>query len=168
MKKSEILLKVCAVLLTICFVLTSATAVQIVKVFAEEGQNETFEQESTDFVVDPDPDQNPDPNPDLNPDPNPDSDPDPDPVQPDPFDYNLACYTPSINFGKVNQGDVVYARQFAIVNIGTTTFPLTWEEVDPYTAFDVGSISPTNVMEPQDSILFSVSPNEGLNPGTYT
>ena len=83
MKKSEILLKICAVLLTICFVLTSATAVQIVKVFAEEDQNETFEQESTGCVVDPDPD--------MNPEPTPDSDPDPDPVQPDPFDYTLSA-----------------------------------------------------------------------------
>ena len=154
MKKSEILLKVCAILLSICFVLTSTTAIQIIRVYAEE----YTDPEPGEPYVEPLPEsgggqeQDPDPEPDD---------------QTDPFDYDLACYTPSINFGTVSQGDVVYAKQFSIVNIGTTTFPITWEEVDPYTAFDVGYISETDILKPQESILFSVSPNEGLAPGTY-
>ena len=155
MKKREVLLKICAILLTVCFALTSATAIQIINVFAEEYEDVDDESE-----VEPEPVQEYSTG--FNPDQAPDQ-----PDQPDPFDYNLVCYTPSINFGKVNAGDVVYARQFAIVNIGTTTFPLTWEEVDPYTAFEVGSISEDSVMDPQESILFSVAPNEGLAPGTY-
>jgi hypothetical protein len=159
MKKREIWLKICAILLTICFALTSATAVQIIKVYAEEYDTDDLDDEG-----------NPEPAPEVlttystgfNPDPNPDPDP-----EPDPFDYNLVCYTPSIDFGRVNKGDVVYAKQFSIVNIGNNAFPITWEEVDPYTAFDLGYISPSDVVKPQDSILLSVSPREELAPGTY-
>ncbi|WP_022766377.1 InlB B-repeat-containing protein [Butyrivibrio sp. XPD2006] len=176
MRKREIALRICSILLVICFALTSATAVQIIKVYAEDYQENDMDnpepetdpepEHGTGFVPDPEPEPEPEPEPIPEPEPEPEPQPQPAP-EPDPFDYELACYTPTINFGKVNAGDVVYARQFAIVNIGTTTFPLTWEEVDPYTAFNVGSISPDDVMEPQESILFSVSPNEGLAPGTY-
>ena len=156
MKKREVVLRICAVLLAICFVLTSATAIQIIHAYAEEYPD-------TNNVLDI---PNPEPEPDPEPDPGPDPQPEPDP-EPDPFDYNLACYTPTINFGKVNAGDVVYAKQFSIVNIGTTTFPLTWEEIDPYTAFDVGYLAEDNYIGPQESILFSVAPYEDLEPGTY-
>ena len=50
MKKREIWLKICAILLTICFALTSATAVQIIKVYAEEYETEDLDD------VDPEPD----------------------------------------------------------------------------------------------------------------
>ncbi len=157
-----------------CIVLASITAVQIGKVYAEDNEHETgLWDDDGDWDFDDDPDdplpENPDPGADPTP-PAPASDPDPDPdppYQPDPFDYNLICYTPSISFGTVYQGDVVQAKQFSIVNVGQNAFPLTWEEIDQYTAFDLGSISPDLDMDPGESVTFSISPRENLAPGSY-
>ncbi len=52
--------------------------------------------------------------------------------------------------------------------MGSTSFPLTWEEVDPDMAFDIGSILPSLDMAPGDSVTFSVSPRyDELGPGKY-
>ena len=162
--RNDIFLKICATLLAVCVVLSSLTAVQIGRVYAEEGYSEGFDPDpsgdeggSGDADV-PDPDPDPDPEPDRNP---------PSPYQPDPFDYNLICYTPSISFGTVYAGDTVQAKQFQIVNVGRTHFPLTWEEIDQYTAFDLGYISPDLDMDPGESVTFSISPNQDLAPGSY-
>lgn len=160
----KVLMRVYAALLTMCIVITSAGFLQVLKVYAEDG-GDFFEDNWDDFQDDdPDPEPTPDP-----PEPDPPA-PTPDPPAPetDPFDYDLACYTPSISFGAVNYDDVVYAKQFNIVNIGSTTFPLTWEEVDTYTAFDVGRITASEYMNPGDTVSFSVAPRSGLAPGTYT
>lgn len=158
--KHDIFLKICATLLAGCIVLSSVTAVQIGKVYAEEEPEftETEEPVPEEPVVIVEPPVEPDP-----------SEPpvDPEPYQPDPFDYNLICYTPSISFGTVYTGDTVQAKQFSIVNVGQTAFPLTWDEIDQYTAFDLGCISPDLYMAPTGAVTFSVAPREGLSPGSY-
>lgn len=151
--KRDVFLKVCATLLAGCIVLSSITAVQIGKVYAEENQEvetESYEEGPAPEVI-------------LQSEP----EPEPQPSQPDPFDYNLICYTPSISFGTVYTGDTVPAKQFSIVNVGQNAFPLTWEEVDPNTAFDIGYISPDLDMEPNETVTFSISPYEGIKPGSY-
>ena len=151
--KRDVFLKVCATLLAGCIVLSSITAVQIGKVYAEENQEvetESYEEGPAPEVI-------------LQSEP----EPAPQPSQPDPFDYNLICYTPSISFGTVYTGDTVTAKQFSIVNVGQNAFPLTWEEVDPNTAFDIGCISPDLNMEPNETVTFSISPYEGIKPGSY-
>ena len=167
--KEKILMRVMAVILAVCLILTSATAVQIIRAYATESEEElTLEEEET-HELDPEPYLEPDPAiPD--PEPEPDNQPEPEPEhesEPDPFDYNLTCYEPNIRFGEVNKGDVVNAKQFSIVNVGKNAFPLTWEEIDPYTAFDMGSISYDLDVEPGESVVFSISPREGLVEGTY-
>ena len=151
--KRDVFLKVCATLLAGCIVLSSITAVQIGKVYAEENQEvetESYEEGPAPEVI-------------LQSEP----EPAPQPSQPDPFDYNLICYTPSISFGTVYTGDTVTAKQFSIVNVGQNAFPLTWEEVDPNTAFDIGCISPDLDMDPNETVTFSISPYEGIKPGSY-
>ena len=154
----NIFLKVCAALLAGCIVLSSITAVQIGKVYAEENQDvednyeENHEEDVTPEVI-------------LQSEPEPA--PEPPAYEPDPFDYNLICYTPSISFGTVYAGDTVPAKQFSIVNVGQTSFPLTWEEVDPNTAFDIGYISPDLNMDPNETVTFSISTYEGIKPGSY-
>ena len=161
MKKREMLLRICSILLTICFVLTSVTAVQITKVFAEEN-TEDYGNEPEPYVEPDIPDEH-EPEPEPQPEPQQDAE----PYQPDPFDYNLACYDNNITFGKVSEGDTVTAKQFAIVNVGTTKFPITWEEVDPNTAFDIGLLSPDIYFSPQESLYFWVAPSKNLKPGVY-
>ncbi len=151
--KNTFWLRICAILLSICTVLSGVTAFDIIRAYA--GEDETH---ATGLIVPDDPD-------DYHTDPVfPDN---PDPPEPDPFDYNLVCYTPSISFGTVEAGSIVPAKQFSIVNVGNTSFPLTWAEVDEYTAFDIGYITPSLDMDPGDSVTFSVSPRENLQPGTY-
>ncbi|MCR5557793.1 MAG: Ig-like domain-containing protein [Butyrivibrio sp.] len=169
--KTKILMRIYAVLLVACFVITGIGFTQPVKVYAEEGEDQQFTEEPQDepAPVDPEPEPILEPEPEPAPEPTPEPTPEPEPeYQPDPFDYNLICHTPSISFGAVNRGDVVNAKQFSIVNVGNTSFPLTWEEIDPYTAFDAGSISPDLDMDPGESVTFSVSPYENLAPGGYS
>ncbi len=160
--------------------MTGVTTAQIIRAYATENGGD-IDDDDDDIVDFPDPDADPNPDPDPSPDPDPEPTPPaptpdpepiqpaptPDPEQPDPFDYNLVCYTPDISFGTVEKGSIVPAKQFSIVNVGQTTFPLTWTEIDPYTAFDIGSISPSLNMSPGDSVTFSISPYEDLAPGTY-
>lgn len=172
--RSKMLMRLYAVLLVICLVITSSSVMQILKVYAEEGDLGVNVEEQSEYLdefnIDYDEEYSwPDDEPYIDPDQG-EVDPDmPDDDQEvDPFDYNLICYTPSISFGTVNEGEIVYAKQFNIVNVGSTTFPLTWEEVDPYTAFDVGAISSTDYVAPGESVAFSVSPRNGLDPGAYS
>ncbi len=157
----NIFLKICATLLAGCIVLTSITAVQIGKVYAEEDQNTETEGYEDGLVPEVITLQEPEPEPEPVPEPEPPS------YEPDPFDYNLICYTPSISFGTVYAGDTVPAKQFSIVNVGQNAFPLTWEEVDPNTAFDIGCISPDLNMDPNETVTFSISTYEGIKPGSY-
>ncbi|RKM61228.1 hypothetical protein D6855_04870 [Butyrivibrio sp. CB08] len=171
--KKDIFLKICSLLLAACIVLASVTAVQIGRVYAGEGFVDT-EGDNDLLDFEPDSDPEPEPEPEQTPDSPADSDqgnqseqPDSAKYQPDPFDYNLICYTPSISFGTVFKGDAVPAKQFSIVNVGQNPFPLTWEEIDQYTAFDLGYISPDLNMDPNESVTFSIAPNENLRPGSY-
>lgn len=176
---AKILMKYYAALLAICLVITSVSVGSFVTVYASEGDGDgdgDFILQESDPAPDPVPDPVPTPDPGYDPVPDQPDDPwqgdepapEPEPQpQDDPFDYNLICYTPSISFGAVNYGDVVYAKQFNVVNVGSTSFPLTWEEVDPYTAFSVGIISDGD-LAPGESATFSVAPNEYLAPGGYS
>ncbi len=163
MKKRDSFVRICALLLAVCVGITSITAAQKLKVYAQEsldildGEGESYvdddswleseevkalQEQSQDVPV---------------------TEP-----QSDPFDYNLVCYTPSISFGQINKGEVVNARQFTIVNVGSTQFPITWEEVDPNTAFSCGQITPDEYLDPGESAGFSVVPEDGLEAGVYT
>ena len=151
--KKIIITKIMAVLLILSFVITGIDFTNTIKVYAEEGDQDFQEEQTTE--------------PELQQETTPEDEPEPE-YEPDPFDYNLICYTPSISFGSVNYGDITVAKQFNIVNVGNTTFPLTWEEVDPYTAFYVGSVSGNEYLDPGESATFSVSPNNELAPGGYS
>ena len=154
----KVFIRIYSFLLVLCLMITSVCIGSAVTVRADEGEGEFF---TEDFEPEPEPEPAPEPTPE------PESEPE-QKQETDPFDYNLICYTPSISFGAVNYGDIVYAKQFNIVNVGNTSFPITWEEVDPYTAFDVGLISQDDYLQPGESVTFSVSPRENLAPGGYS
>lgn len=172
--KNTFWLRICAILLSICTILSSVSAVQIIRAYAEEGDGDPF-----DFVDNFDGDEGDgepvelpegetqDPQAEQETNPTPDPTPTPPDSEPDPFDYDLSCYTPSISFGSVNADSIVSAKQFSIVNVGKNAFPLTWEEMDPSTAFDIGCISPSMDMNPGDSVSFSIAPHTNLSPGNY-
>lgn len=159
--KKEIWLRLCAFGLAACTALTSITAAQIVRVYAEEGQDMPSDDGS-------DGDLTPEEIQEIEQMLNPDQPPAPVNPQPDPFDYNLIASTPTVNFGVVNQGDIVQAQPITIANSGYNAFPLTWEEIDQYTAFDIGTITPDLNLAPQQAAVFTVSPRQDLGPGTYT
>ncbi len=165
--KSNLFMKICALLLAACIVVTGTTAVQIMKVYAEEfenfedGDNDDFDEGETDYYQENDQPQGVQP-PANNEEEQKEED------EPDPFDYDLVCYTPNINFGTVYRGDTYPAKQFSVVNTGLTSFPLTWEEIDQYTAFDIGYISPSLQLDPGDAVTFSICPQDDLAPGTYS
>ena len=107
--RSDILMRIYAVILAVCFVITGIGFTQPVKVYAEEGEDLQFTEElgNEPAPVDPEPDPVPEPEPAPEPTPEPTPEPEREPeYQPDPFDYNLICHTPSISFGAVNRGDV--------------------------------------------------------------
>ena len=169
--KSKIIIRINAVLIALSLVITSIGYTNTMKVYAEDGGQEFWEEEPTNPESEPEPAPEPAPEPEPAPQPEPTPEPEPEPeyeYEPDPFDYNLICYTPSISFGAVNYGDITIAKQFNIVNVGNTSFPLTWEEVDPNTAFYVGSVSGNDYLNPGESATFSVSPNNELAPGGYS
>ncbi|MBR1641115.1 MAG: InlB B-repeat-containing protein [Butyrivibrio sp.] len=162
--KQNLLLKICAVFLSVSMILTSVAAVKIVKVYAEDDLGDYFEHEDEPFVepyIDPDPADDPTPKPE---DPKPEE---PEHYNPDPSDYNLKCYTPRISFGTVFEDDYVDSKQFSIVNVGQTAFTLSWEEIDENTAFDIGYISPSLNMNPDEAVTFNIAPNPYLGPGSY-
>ncbi len=173
--KENLFTKILATLLTLCIVVSSITAVQILNVYAEEdgqsydgddyddgddnggatgGWEESYE---TGFDPSPEPESEPEPEPE------PEYQPDP----PDPFDYDLKCYTPELSFGSVYTGYVTEAKQFNVVNVGLTTFPITYEEIDQYTAFDIARVTEDPYLDPDESAIFSVSITPGLKPGKY-
>ena len=143
MRKS-ILLRINAIILAVCLIVSAICYVQILRVYANEEPVETFEYVDNEEVTGDDdwdvtssdtssdnPSNNLSDGPDSNPEP-------PEKVdEVDPFDYNLTCYTPNINLGTHCQGDYIEEMYFSIVNIGNNTFPVTWDEFDSYTAFDV-------------------------------
>ena len=86
--------------------------------------------------------------------------------QPDPFDYLLTCYTPNLDFGTIQEGDIKNSKQFYIVNIGSTDVPLTYAAADPYTSFLL-EIPENLYLRPGDQAIFSVSPSTKLKEGVY-
>ena len=175
--KNNILMKLWAIMLALCLAVTSVSTVQMVRVYASEEDgdgyaDEDYDNDTQDPDADKDPDDNQDPNAPQDPD-APQQDPSiidpvlpPDP--PDPSDYNLACYNTDINFGNVNQGDVIMTNYFNIVNTGNSGFPLGWDEVDYYTAFALNMNGDSNYLDEGQSITFSICPLVDLTPGPYT
>ncbi|WP_024864927.1 InlB B-repeat-containing protein [Butyrivibrio sp. FCS014] len=160
MKESlqNVFIRICAVLLIACVVVSSITAVQIIRVYAEEGGDypentieETVPEPVTEQeVTEPEPERQQE-------------------EQSDPFDnYDLTCYTPNVDFGSVYQGTSISDKQIGIVNIGLTTIPLTWEEFDESTAFDVALVKGERDLEPGATTTFSIKPNTNLPAGKYT
>ncbi len=162
--KNNLFLRICSILLAISLVLTGITSVQIILAYAEEVSTDdtnyfNIEQEDSSEVTTIEEngeytDESGDSFPDAE---------EPD----DPFDYNLACYTPNIEFGRVSQGSFVDQRQFSIVNTGSTTFPITWDQYDASNAFQIETTG-QNFFSPGESLPFYVSPKKNLSPGTYS
>ncbi|WP_026518691.1 InlB B-repeat-containing protein [Butyrivibrio sp. MC2021] len=164
--KQDIFIRIYAIILTIAVLVTSASAVQIAKVYAEEG--ETFlEEEPGEDIYYEEEDQD-----DYDDDyPEEDQEEDDDVIwdkdEPDPFDYDLACYTPDINLGTVYEGEYIEAKPFTIVNIGNNGFPITWEEVDSSTAFSIAMTSKEPYLQPGDSASYLVYADSDLPEGNY-
>ncbi len=168
---NRLFIRVCSALMVICLVLSVLTSAQIIRAYAEEmditedyGESEIYENTEDSWSGEVDLEPDPEPTPEPTPEPSPDSDPG---YQPDPFDYNLACYTPNLDFGKVYQGTIADQKQFTIVNTGVNAFPLTWDTFDSGNAFVVDAPLNRN-LEPGDSVTFYVAPAKSLSPGTYT
>ena len=161
--RTSILLKINAILLSISLLVCALSCIQIVKVYASEEVYETYDQDNEeiqfDYVENEDDYDNSD---------------DDDIVftndEVDPFDYNLICYTPNLSFGTEYEGDYIDDISFSIVNIGNNTFPLTWDEFDPSTAF---YIMPTLIggdtyIDPGNQMSFVLGVESGLKPGNYS
>ncbi len=88
--------------------------------------------------------------------------------QPDPFDYNLITYTDSISFGQLTVGDYPASKQFSIVNVGSTAFPLTWDVIDEKGAFSLQLVAGTTDTTPGSTVTFAVTPETNLPAGSYT
>ena len=175
MRKS-ILLRINAIILAVCLIVSAICYVQILRVYANEEPVETFEYVDNEEVTGDDdwditssdtssdnPSNNLSDGPDSNPEP-------PEKVdEVDPFDYNLTCYTPNINLGTHCQGDYIEEMYFSIVNIGNNTFPVTWDEFDSYTAFDVypSSFSDDTYIDPGEQLTFCVEAEDDLPEGDY-
>jgi hypothetical protein len=89
--------------------------------------------------------------------------------EPDPFFYNLTCYDPNLNFGTVYQNDYVDIQRFSIVNTGENPFPLTWDEYDPSTAFEL-YVAPGAVLDtvPGSQTPFYIVADTSLPEGNYS
>lgn len=163
--KQDIFIRIYAIVLTIAVLVTSASAVQIAKVYAEEGEEifteetEILEEELQDedyqeVYTEEQEEQYEEPADDWE--------------EPDPFDYELACYTPNINMGTAYEGEFIDSKQFTIVNVGRTTFPITWEEVDPSTAFSLSMVTDDDYLDPGESATYQIYVDRALEAGTYT
>ncbi len=176
--KNSVLIKISSFALTIALVLSSISSYQIIRAYAVEA-DETISSIEDNSSIDEDIDVEPyeekditnddeleNSDPDMNSIITPEQAEEPIPHETDPFDYNLICYTPNIDFGKIYQGDVAKQKQFTITNTGVNAFPLTWDTYDPNTAFIVEG--PLNYnLEPGDCANFQVYPGRSLAPGTY-
>ncbi|MBQ6587856.1 MAG: Ig-like domain-containing protein [Butyrivibrio sp.] len=89
--------------------------------------------------------------------------------EPDPFFYNLTCYDPNLNFGTVYQNDYVDIQRFSIVNTGENPFPLTWDEFDPSTAFEL-YVAPGADLDtvPGSQTPFYIVADSSLPEGNYS
>ena len=173
--KQDIFIRIYAIVLTIALFVTSASAVQIAKVYAEEGEAVEYSSDNEDYEPTDDtsdigsweepeqqeeqqqPEQQEE---QLQPEQTYDD-------EPDPFDYDLACYTPNISLGTCYEGEYVETKQFSVVNVGHTNFPITWEEVDPSTAFSLSMVSEKEYLDPGDSATYQVYVDKKLSAGKY-
>ena len=170
---NSIFIKVCSALLIVSLILSGITSAQIIRAYAEEIEitdEGDYNMDEGGIIYDDGEEYNepdiPDPEPVIEPDPEPEPEPTPE-SEVDPFDYNLACYTPNLDFGRVYQGEVTDQKPFAIVNTGVNGFPLTWDVFDPSNAFYVEAPLLLD-LDPGESATFYVSPGRSLSPGTYT
>ena len=160
MNKS-IFMKINAVLLALTLSISAICTISLYKVYANENPDDTNNLENPEVnILSQEGEQNTDgdiQNPPI------------DDYQPDPFDYDLTCYTPNLNFGQITQDAYATPLQFSIVNTGTTEFPLTWDEYDQSTAFELEIASGAIVkMTPGSTVPFMITPDSSLPAGTYT
>ena len=153
--KSNLFMRICAVVLAGCIATSLITTVQITKAYATDNTDTTVNNEN------PSDDQT------LTDSEEPESK--ERSSQPDPLDYDLTCYTPNIDFGAVYTNQIVPSKQFGIVNIGANGFPLTWECIDPTTTFTLGAVSQDLYLDPGETITFSIGsmPTTGFEEGVY-
>ncbi len=170
--KQDIFMRIYAVILIVAIIVTSVSTAEIIKVYANEGEylqpsdstDATYSEDQLTDYVEEDYQQESDSSQD---DYNPDAEPAEDEDYPDPFDYDLACYTPNISLGTVYEGDYIETKQFSVVNVGRNRFPITWEEVDPATAFSLTLTSPDEYLDPGESANYQVYVDKSLTEGTY-
>ena len=157
MSKS-IFLKLNAVLLALAILVSAISSITLYKVYANENP-----ENSEEIYEEPASESDPEPELDLTSSYDQSSD------EPDPFDYDLACYTPNVSFGAISKGSYTNPQQFSIINTGTTAFPLFWDEYDQSTAFDIALAFGADLhMEPGSTVPLVVTPNTNLPEGTYS
>ncbi len=171
--KTGLFVKLNAIVLSICLLVCAVSCVQMVRVYASEQAYETENQElSQEYISETDNNESNENYESNESEIITESEPETydyyDEV--DPFDYNLTCYTPNLSFGTVYEGDYIDDINFAIVNIGSNTFPLTWDEFDSSTAFYImpSIIGDDTDIDPGDQISFIVGVEDGLKPGKYS
>ncbi|MBQ3796992.1 MAG: InlB B-repeat-containing protein [Butyrivibrio sp.] len=165
MKKS-LFNRVNAIILAVCLVISCFLTSKIEKIYASEDSNVIFdEQNEGDWDQGGDSQSDGDPYDGGNESKNEGGG----ESQPDPFDYNLTCYTPNMNFGTRYEGDYIDPLQFSIVNIGSNSFPLTWDEFDSSTAFFIMPMCGADMnLSPGSQIGFEVYTTNDLAPGDYS
>ncbi len=160
--KNSILLKINSLILVLCLIISSVSSICLYKIhaYAENNEGNSLEPDNSITIQ----------SNELTLEEDDDWEPDPDYVDPpDPFDYDLTCYSPNQNFGTIYQGDYVEERWFNIVNIGSNPFPLTWDEFDESTAFELQVESESYLdMNVGDIVAFCLYPNTNLPPGNYS
>ncbi|WP_029232181.1 InlB B-repeat-containing protein [Butyrivibrio sp. VCB2006] len=192
--KKNFFVRVNAIVLAICLLLTAVCTLQLCVVYArdnggilllvEADEGESYN--SSDFQIDeysmeqyvePDPALEEPQEPDVNnnngdsgsSDGTENTDTPQQSSEPDPFDYDLTCYTPNLKFGTVYQNDYVDYQRFSIVNTGDNAFFLTWDEYDPSTAFEL-EIAPGGDLNtvPGSQVPFYITAYTDLPEGEYS
>lgn len=175
--KNNFFVRANAIVLALCLVISAVSTIQLHYVYAKENEEITNDDEDTSFddydietMSEPENDNYNDTftSGDGNQDYYPDNEPSNEEVQYDPFDYDLTCYTPNLNYGIVYQNDYVDIQKFSIVNTGETPFPITWDEYDPSTAFDL-EVAPGASLDtkPGSQIPFYIVADTSLPEGDY-
>ena len=182
--RNSFMARLWAVLLAVCLAATSISTVQMVRVYASEESDDNDgddDNDNDDDNDDPDPTETPDPTPDPTDTPTPSPDPtdtptptptptEPAPVpepDPDPTDYDLTCNTDTVDFGTVTAGTSVDPKLFTVTNIGSTNFPLMFDESDLYTAFHISMEDKDCNLAPGEPISFRIKPDDDLKAGYY-
>lgn len=158
-----ILLKINAVILAFSLLVSAVSSITLYKVYANEIEQGYDESIYSDPVSEPEQEPYSEPAPEPEPARNQEDE------SSDATDYDLTCYTPNMSFGAISKGSYVKPQQFSIVNIGTTEFPLFWDEYDQSTAFELSVAAGADLyMAPGATVPFIITPETELTAGTYS